>query len=362
MKIAFICATPYHIFNAINIKNQLFSEYDADLFIMNHMQCYKTIGEQATISGLFKHIFTIEDCPGSKNAHGTKLAWYFFRHFIAIQSGIRRTGQAFNYNTLVINCPDVVTNELLIKRVKKSIAAKVIYVEDGIATYTIDMECYPKKLSYFFRVLGLKGFKKHVDTTYFYRPNLVQTTCPNPTQLPIPTETVKEIINAVFGFRSKDDFKDKRFIFFEESFSQDGIEVNDIELFTQAVDYLNRDACILKKHPRSTSERVKAIGLDIMQGNFPWELYCLNYDFSDNVLLSISSTALLNPKLIFDCEPTLIFLYKLVTPKVAYHTQAVTKHIENVKNLYRGKNFYIPESQEELKKILSETKNERNII
>lgn len=357
---AFICATPYHIFNAVNLKQQLFLNDDADLFLMNHMSGIQDIAKKIIDTGMFKNVFIIEDCAGSNNVHGVKLALYFFRHFVAVKNSMHQCKQTFAYKTLVLNCPDAVTNELFVKAARRAAHCNVIYIEDGIATYTIDMESYPKKLKYFFSIFGLKGFKQYVNATYFYRPELVQTSCPSPTQLASPTEDAKKNINSVFAFTQENDFLQKKFVLFEESFSQDGVVLNDLELLIEAANCLDKTECLLKKHPRSTSERTQAIGIDLMCGYAPWELYCLNYDFSDNVLIAISSTALLNPKLIFDCEPTIIFLYKLLKPKAAYHTKEVIQHIENVKKLYRGKNFYIPESHEELKKILSDIKGERD--
>jgi hypothetical protein len=79
-------------------------------------------------------------------------------------------------------------------------------------------------------------------------------------------------------------------------------------------------------------------------------------DIDDRCLVSINSTALFNPKLLFDQEPYIIFVYKLV--KLFYDWSLFEGTIKLFVEEYRDKEkIMIPESIEELREYLDRYKN-----
>ena len=90
----------------------------------------------------------------------------------------------------------------------------------------------------------------------------------------------------------------------------------------------------------------------------------MNGNVSQNVFISVLSTVGITPKLMFDQEPVIIFLYRLVKlDKVQHISSEYFKFIESFANIYVKRNrIFIPESMQELEAILENLDSKRNEI
>ena len=61
MKIIISCCTPYHIFNAINLKIHKYKNEKVDILICNHFNNSKNIFENIKSSDIFENVYYIED-------------------------------------------------------------------------------------------------------------------------------------------------------------------------------------------------------------------------------------------------------------------------------------------------------------
>ena len=113
---------------------------------------------------------------------------------------------------------------------------------------------------------------------------------------------------------------------------------------------LNKDIAIIKPHPRQKNSTLSNSGIKVCHNNtLPWEIVCLNNDLSNKVQITIFSQACISPKLIFDQEPTVIFLYKLLPVGYDYLGAGLLEFADSIGALYRDKDkYFIPESFEEL--------------
>ena len=110
------------------------------------------------------------------------------------------------------------------------------------------------------------------------------------------------------------------------------------------------DGVVYKYHPReNTADLSKP---HIIAQNVPFEVFCYWNDFSDKTIISICSTGAFTPKLLFDQEPKVIFLYKLLR-KYLISADLDEKLFINFKNSYRDKSrVMIPETVSEFKEML----------
>lgn len=85
-----------------------------------------------------------------------------------------------------------------------------------------------------------------------------------------------------------------------------------------------------------------------------WELQVLDQDnFDDKLIISVHSTACLTPKILFDKQPYVIFLYKLVIKHDWYFFKEMEKVIELFKNSYSDPSkIMIPETLAEYKECI----------
>jgi hypothetical protein len=81
-------------------------------------------------------------------------------------------------------------------------------------------------------------------------------------------------------------------------------------------DIVGKNDLIIRKHPITMGTLYEDHGFTVdTMGNIPWELILLNSKFNNKVLITIMSTAVLSPKMMFNEEPWIIVLAK------AYHRE-----------------------------------------
>lgn len=121
----------------------------------------------------------------------------------------------------------------------------------------------------------------------------------------------KKIINITFDFNENFlKLLDYDFIFFDAPISIKELQVKQINLIKLLSKELTKKF-IVKTHPR-TLIKDEIDNSFIFKLNFPLEILCLNKDLSNKTLISIFSTVNITPKLMFNQEPKIIFLYKLL--------------------------------------------------
>ncbi|WP_407370233.1 hypothetical protein, partial [Carnobacterium sp.] len=110
---------------------------------------------------------------------------------------------------------------------------------------------------------------------------------------------------------------------------------------------------IVKLHPRTKNMELRN-EIKEFKSTMPFEIFNLNNSMKDKVLISVFSTACLNPKIMFNEEPIVILLFKLLDLSTMTNFNKTTYDIAyNVKESYTSKRFFIPETTEELEFILN---------
>lgn len=163
-------------------------------------------------------------------------------------------------------------------------------------------------------------------------------------KIPPITEYKKVLIknmNDVFDFALNVDAYSQKVIFFEESYYNDGIDVNDIEIVNELEKQYGKENILIKRHPRNRIDRFKAMGYTTsVENNIPWEVIAFNIpDLDNKILITMTSTALISTFLLLNTHAQMIFKIRDLPDKndrVKY-TKAV---IEKLTDLYPDR-FYL---------------------
>lgn len=112
------------------------------------------------------------------------------------------------------------------------------------------------------------------------------------------------------------------------------------------------DDVLFCQHPRNHMDN--KYNMAESDGSHIWELKVLGMkDINEKLLVAIHSTACFSPKMLFDKEPYIIFIYKLGSYEVSNMTPAFEKMIEVFKESYTNPDkVMIPSTMEELKECL----------
>lgn len=124
------------------------------------------------------------------------------------------------------------------------------------------------------------------------------------------------------------------------------LEVSD--LLGKLTNTLSSSSSVYKLHPFETIQDYHD-KLPLYEGEKIWEIECFTLE-DDSFLISFFSTATISPKLLYDKEPRVIYLYKLLPN---YNFFGADEFVNNIRNLYRNKDrVFVPETLNEFEKVL----------
>lgn len=166
----------------------------------------------------------------------------------------------------------------------------------------------------------------------------------------IPKSDESTVLSKVFPIGSIGPYKQSDYVFLSTADLDDAahnVEVQIINAIDEALD----ENLILRKHPRETRNfdiNEQCIVDEICEN---WEMLCWNqYIDGNNVLFSICSTAQINPKIFFNAEPYIVFLYNLFPDTSEWNNkELLIRSYDEAMRLYDDTSkVYAPESLEEL--------------
>lgn len=351
----FVCWTPYQVLNAMNfvLSDVEGAKGNADIYIYHDFSASEKLSEALKNSGIFNNVYDVEVYDKRRKIWYSKFAkikrllmpYSTIKHFLKADIDVRKQG----YKTLII-----AGNNLFSINMYNAIKGlQVYFIDDGNGTYIGDMRERDITLIYkIFNIIFNRGPMSYdVKKLYVNNKDACRSTiCKNMIQLPrlSADSEVLERAKKVFGYIPNTTFKDNKYIYLTQPLYETAIGDRAPEIektFLSAI----KDNVLVRIHPRQNAEDYAEYKCD--EAKNLWEIECLSQINDNHVLIGGFSTAQFVPKLLFDCEPKLIFTYKLygcVMP-------SVDEMIKIIKDVYRNpERIYVPETIEELMGIFQE--------
>lgn len=399
MKALFVCLTDYQMLNALNIKVNLLKDKEADILFFDNKEGHRQLAERLQQTGLFKNVFLhkytnvkglhkyfrgkvgginlLQAAVNSAYEAKYKLFCKLFGKKYKINSKLYGNKQInfAEYDSIYgIPTKDVVEDTMNLILAENR-TADVNFIEDGTSTY------------------WEHSIKNEIPFTaiYLYQPELanyfhnrsVQSKLKNMPQIDWQDDNFRDIINFVFAFKeSNTDYKNK-VIFFDQNWDpmpeylqnlkglkkiilqkhykkhlkESIIYDNKMQMFRILAEKISdSNRVIVKLHPRSDNAFIK----DYLQSpchmaenvKVPWEVVEDNCIFTNNIWVTVSSTALCTYKMIFADsreDIPMIFLYKIVYDGNKSY-QEDDKFFRSFQKKYR-QSVFIPKTTEEFTQI-----------
>lgn len=354
----FIANTQFQIIMSIIIKN-LYIFNDADIIISDKIYDANTLAKQLERAKTFDQI-RIYRCPRTKieqlnfqlsNSYYSKLLGdrKYNRIFVCL-SGFSNELNNGCYNICYCNNSNL----------------KVCGYIEGYSSYTESVFDDYSKFSFghkiavsLSRILFRKKYITEFDTVYAFRPSLFYRNMPY-SIVGIPdlnldeNEKIRHDIFATFNYKSVDQKINERFIFFEESFSEDNGTNSDLQIVERISKIVGKDNLIIKRHPRNKINRFSKLGYKTIQLNsIPWEVYAMDSYQPEHVLITYSSGAALNFRFLSNIEQHTILLYKCFKDSHFFNMSEDTKRwFEDYSKLYSSF-VHIPIDQDDLNELIN---------
>ncbi len=306
-----LCNSAFQLLTAIQLRRTLFAQRPVDLLLSDHLTGAEHICENLRQCNVFGNVVYIRT-----KRRNFKTRWAETCHDLCLIRKLK--SQLGLYHTFCI--ANISVFSILFTRFYQHPMPEVALYEDGFVTYCQCFEHFDKA-SFPARLLLPKGVLEYAKNIYLFNPQLLEwkRTTIQPISIPKlnPADaSLVELLNKVFNYTPQANPYNRPFIFLEESFAADNFKVNDIDLVEQIANIVGRDNLIIKLHPRSTLNRFAPLGYTTgMNTSVPWELVLLNSHMTDSVLISISSSAMLQPYLLLDMPVRSISLLGLLSQK-----------------------------------------------
>ena len=345
---AFVGTVPFTIIEAVHFV--IANNYDdADLYMVKVFDGAEDVCERVRQTGVFKNVYLVEDV--------------LLTYPITIEKCIRtvKNGKAFLkstrnriYDEVYYNNSGWLINSIFytaFSRANKNIKNK--FLEHGFNSYTTVYSDKPFYLRVLIRLVGLKCMDgTMLDEIHMFHPELMHMKhygrIVKMTPMDRKNTRLVEALNHIFNYHPEtDEFADRDIIIMEQgpqkfTFDKEGF-------WKMVLKNIDKQKTIIKPHPRQKNSTLGENGIKISTNyTLPWEVEILNIDIEKKTQITIFSGACVSPKLIFDEEPTVIFLYKILPLDSSVWGKDFIEFANQLGATYRNKEkFFVPESYEE---------------
>lgn len=275
--------------------------------------------------------------------------------------GARNKLKGSYYDTVYYNTDGWLLNSIIYSSLSNK-KAKNIFVENGINPYVTPYDTKEWYLRLYINCNFLTCMDgRYIDERYIFEPSLISVPQSGKingiNKLDRTDDVLRDRVNQIFGYDSAlDSFEGKQIIIMEQGPRKEPIDM--LGLWKKVSQNINKDTVIVKSHPRQKESALRELGFDMYERyTIPWEVLTFNQDMSNKTLLCIFSSSCVNPKLMYDEEPRIILLYKLIGMDYSFFGEGMINFVEGVGNLYRDRDkFFIPETWEELEEYCNKHK------
>ena len=335
----FICTTQYQIFNACNLVRMI--EGKSDLLILDDDSKLINNIDKGKAKSIFFNVFSYNICKICASNH-YKVLFYLKELF---SNKAYSMDYNYNYDNIFISGTELHSKIIAMKYLKKW--GCLYYLEDGLESYAYILNSNSKyKQDTILKIFFGKRSLDVCNALYVYRPEFVMN---NTNNIIIKKIEMEQNFKTNIFKDNVSNFK-KKYVFLTAWFKEAKMYQEQEKYIDLLKKYKPNDYCV-KAHPKDLKIKNGKYIVDNC-GNF--EIANMYYDMSDNVFISIISTACLTPYMLYNRKPILIFLYKIFLKKYMFkewiEAEKVIMAIAS-SNEYMGK-IYIPESLEELKIII----------
>ncbi len=365
---AFFCTTPYQIITSV-VLNEIIGE-KSDIYIIPQFKMAAEYAQNLEELNLFNRVKLVETAMIEKHK---KAKNKFLMHVGIVQQyfNVEAIAETFlfpntEYKKMYVSSKAYIPRMAYLYCIKKDVETELVYYDDGEGSY---YNKYRIKANYIDKIIRRMIFgKKAIEgekaqKIFLYEPELYRSLNDdhyNNSIIAIPhiinKQRMQRIISKIFNISERDLIPEKAIILDvlkTGKFSKANIEAL-ISIYSRIQETFSRDNTIVKKHPRDKSDQLTSFKC-YERYNVPFECLCTQMNMNEKVLISVSSTAVILPKILLGQEPIVILLYKLIdqiNQGAEYHRKQDAFYQLCKKNYSVQDKFYIPESNDELLNIL----------
>lgn len=348
MRIAIVCSSRYQLLNAINFACSRANENcmeEIDLFYsLPCLEDAQSIRSRIEDLGLFDDVilFCNPDYGLEKYNRKMKTLRLLLLGGYAFNKLVIKGSPEKTYDVAMIPCAALQFDLFLAQYRPK----RIWLFDDGIGSYQgniIDATLSPLRK----RMANLRGVSFEAEALYVNNALMCSSLSSSCIlQLPELNERKIDLLRFVFASGIDKEYRNDDWVYLELHEHGGGDSEHELKnMIRQA-----HPDTIFRPHPATLA---RSAADTPVQNSGLWELICYDSISGENVLIGSVSTSLLTPKLLFDREPFVILLYRLLDGGDDGRSVAGDKILSMLKTGYSDTSkVFVPESLEELSDTL----------
>lgn len=346
-KILCVCNTYFQLLTAIQLKHTLLRNDYVAVLVSDHSRNTRQIVQNLKASNCFDAVEFIEtksldygECgiirkitgifsaqEGKMDCDIRLLDEVIFDEFMYFNNGLSTVaiGERL-YNT---------NNSLICSQYEESILSYDVAAGHG------NFHELSKRMKVVYILQMITGKKRVSDLCqkfYCYYPEHYNGRC-STVKIPLlnENEEFKKTISQVFQLdKKKLEYKQKYIFFSSVGDFEGGHPIGEVDLAKRIAGLVGKENLLVKVHPRDDTGAFEKAGLNIDKNfDVPWEAIQLNYDFSNHVFLTATSTSVLTINLLLEKHPKAYFLYPLCD---VAGNKAVKPSVEALEKIFHENN------------------------
>jgi hypothetical protein len=351
-RILMIATTYYQLIMAVQMNDTIFKDDEITLLLLDRSQHAEQICERLRENKIFAEVHHIkekrimqrgplEHYKDCFQAVFCKSNWYAYYldgikdlRFDAVMYYSHESSMYWLYCILYEYNKDI----------------EVSLFEEGIMSYDVWLgEGLRKKLTALRHALGKKAVQDAFDKFYCLYPSVYNGTL-KPVQVPKITRGSRcaDILRVIFDVDGSTLAYPEKYIFFAGMSDLEGGEpVGEYQLACKIAELVGKDNLLVKTHPRDPRKIYEENGFHVDNSAVPWEVMELTRDFSDKILMTLTSTTVLSGYLLTDTAAErgyyLFLLCDTSKNPLTQKCEAVARNLLNNEKLNSAfKKVYVP--------------------
>lgn len=358
MAVGFFCERIYHLLLVLSMATTEFKEDEKILFIAPEFNNLKLIVESLKKSFIFSRIYIL-----NSYAHSGLRKWNHRFRYVYFYKSVKEASKYYPFQHFVLlTCNSQITAsfEKIIRQYNPE--CKVGLGEDGLGTYVNQAALYgvdvdTPKARWMFSLCGLYKPFYAVKDMYVWEPDLVQNERGyHLRRLQKPSLENRDFAEAIQQIFSIEKLPVSDFLFLHQHFNPERADQKGFAAVQRKSLTL-----LAKTHPQSRLSMKIHPGY-LGNDEFPKEIRCfksttpfevaLDPSIEKTTLVTLFSTAVFTPFLIWGYTPPLILLYKLADK--SHLTDNLEKFVQQFRVLYEkaGGRIEVPQTWDELRDVL----------
>ncbi len=244
-------------------------------------------------------------------------------------------------------------NLLVYQFIRFNKQARVNLFEDGGFSYVgyDDRNFFKKKVKRFLRLFRIEEIK--VDKKYLYKPEFAVNTY-NYNLIKMPSLNVAiDKLRSIFSYDKEKInglYRNRRIIYLDQTYADDLYNNDFLNLFVNRIKKYS-DILLIRPHP--TMEQRELNNFLIDEVGLHWELVSYDYVYDNTILMSIGSSAVFTPNLLYNKRYTIVLLHRLALYHDTEYFKNTDSFLIHMSEVMKDVKFIIPNNWDEFEVMLN---------